>query len=33
VATSTMARILVRRGARAVLEHHRRYDLEQGGLD
>jgi hypothetical protein len=33
VATSTMARILVRRGARAVLEHYRRYDLEQGGRD
>jgi hypothetical protein len=33
VAHSTMARILVRRGARAVIEHHRRYDLEQGGLD
>ncbi len=29
VAPGTMARILVRRGARAVLEHHRRYDLEQ----
>jgi hypothetical protein len=33
VARSTMARILVRRGARAVVEHHRRYDLEQGGSD
>ena len=33
VARGTMARILVRRGARAVLDHHRRYDLEQGGLD
>lgn len=33
VATSTMARLLVRRGARAVLDHHRRYDLEQGGMD
>ncbi len=29
VAQGTMARILVRRGARAVLDHHRRYDLEQ----
>ncbi len=29
VAPGTMARILVRRGARAVLDHHRRYDLEQ----
>lgn len=33
VPPSTMSRILIRRGARAVLEHHRRYDLEQGGLD
>ena len=29
VAPGTMARILVRRGARAVIHHHRRYDLEQ----
>ncbi len=33
VAPGTMARILVRRGARAVLDHHRRYDLEQDLLD
>jgi hypothetical protein len=33
VAPSTMARILLRRGARAILEHHRRYDLEQDGAD
>ena len=33
VAKGTMARVLVRRGARAVVEHHQRYDLEQGGLD
>lgn len=33
VAPGTMARILVRRGARAVLDHHRRYDLEQDSAD
>lgn len=33
VAPGTMARILVRRGARAVLDHHRRYDLEQDMVD
>lgn len=33
VAPGTMARILVRRGARAVLDHHRRYDLEQDHRD
>lgn len=33
VAPGTMARILVRRGARAVLDHHRRYDLEQDMRD
>jgi hypothetical protein len=29
VAPGTMARILVRRGSRAVLDYHRRYDLQQ----
>ncbi len=29
----TMAPILLRRGARAMIERHRRYDLEQGGID
>lgn len=33
VAPGTMGRILVRRGSRAVLDHRRRYDLEQGGPD
>lgn len=33
VAPGTMARMLVRRGARAVLDARRRYDLEQGGID
>jgi hypothetical protein len=30
VAPGTMARILVRRGSRAVLDYQRRYDREQG---
>jgi len=33
VAPGTMARMLVRRGARAVLDARWRYDLEQGGID
>ncbi len=33
VAPGTMARMLVRRGARAVLEARHLYDLEQGGVD
>ena len=33
VAPGTMARILVRRGSRSVLDHRRRYDLEQGDPD
>lgn len=33
VAPGTMARMLVRRGARAVLDARRRHDLEQGGVD
>ena len=33
VAPGTMARMLVKRGSRAVLDARRRYDLEQGGAD
>ena len=33
VAPGTMARMLVKRGSRAVLDARRRYDLEQGGMD
>ena len=33
VAPGTMARMLVRRGARAVLEARHLYDLKQGGVD
>ena len=33
VAPGTMARMLVRRGSRAVLDARRRYDLEQDGRD
>ncbi len=33
VAPGTMGRMLVKRGARAVLDARRRYDLEQDGVD
>lgn len=33
VAPGTMGRMLVKRGARAVLDARRRYDLEQDGID
>jgi hypothetical protein len=33
VAPGTMARMLVKRGSRAVIDARRRYDLEQGGTD